>query len=222
MNEKRLYENAMKMTEILKMPVQNIATFGPTNIEYYFLSEVDDGTRVREGRVLSQRPEIIRPASIAELFEGFGENTPELAEEIFNRMKRNPRILNYKFSNIPGSTSRYTDPFYEVFKRIQGDIEKNERNLASVVKGNDDTWQISMMKFIVDMTLRSAGENMSDLEDKGLFPDEYGVPEYIRNKIKYLFKEAKKDKTRVSELGKLLNDNGLFKEYEDRFFKLFK
>lgn len=222
MNENNTFEYALKRTQILKMPNQNISTFGPTNIEYYILSKFNKGTRIRNGKVISSRPEIIKPYEIAELFEGFGENSPEFAEEIFRRIGNNPRILNYKFKNMPGTTSESSASINEVFIKIKNDVEKNGKNLSTIIKGFENTWQISIMKFIVDMTLKSAGDNISDMEQRGLFPDEHGVPEYVRNKIEYLFKQAQKNDTKINELGKSLNEYNLFKEYEDRFFKLFK
>jgi hypothetical protein len=220
MNEKKdIFEYALKNTRILKMPRQNLATFGTTNIDYYMLSNLDGATRIREGKVISSRPQIIKPEPVTGLFEGFGEYS-EYAEELFELFDKNSKILNYQFKNQSGTMSDSSKSLDDVFKSISRDIQKKEKSLSAVIEGKESTWQISIMKFIVDMTLKSAGENITDLEERGMFPDEKGIPRYIRNRIEYLFREARKDRLKINQLGKLLNQYSLFKEYEDRFFKL--
>ena len=69
---------AVSHTEILRLPKQNLATFGTTNIYYYLVTEpayselVDNVTEtvVREGRVIAERPRIVTPYYLSQL-EGF-------------------------------------------------------------------------------------------------------------------------------------------------------
>ena len=71
-------EHAVKHTEILRLPKQNLATFGTTNIYYYLLTEPAyseltkdvSETVVREGRVIAERPKIVTPYYLSQL-EGF-------------------------------------------------------------------------------------------------------------------------------------------------------
>jgi hypothetical protein len=221
MNEKKdIFEHALKNTRILKMPKQNLSTFGTTNIDYYILSRLDSATRIREGRVMSRRPQIIKPPEMSgELFEGFGEYS-EYAEELFKVFGNNPRILNYTFKNTPKSMTDSNGTFGEVFRTIEQDLVKKGRELSAIIDSTEKGWQISIMKFIVEMTLKSAGENITELEQKGMFPDESGIPGYARNRIEHLFRQSRKDRSRINELGRELNRYGLFKEYEDRFFRL--
>ncbi len=222
MQENNIFEIAIKNTQILKMPKRNISTFGTTNIDYYLLSNLGKDTKIREGKVISKRPEIIKPTQISELFEGFGDYSDKYGEEMFEVFGKNAKILNYKFSNQLKTTSNSLLPLNQVFEMIGADLEKRERNLSAIIKCDEKTWQISIMKFIVEMTLKSSAQNIEDFEKRGLFPDETGISQNVRNKIEYLFKKAETDTVRKNELGKFLNDYGLFKEYEDRFFKLFK
>ncbi|MFW6134384.1 MAG: hypothetical protein ACOC5R_02280 [Elusimicrobiota bacterium] len=220
MDNKNLFKKALKHTHILKMPKQNISTFGTTNVDYYVLSSLKGETRIRNGKVISHRPEIISPSKISEIFEGFGEDTEDVAKELYQTLGKNPKMLNYRFSNKHRSVSESGLTLYEVFKNIKKEIEKKGNNLSAIIKGDEDTWQISIMKFIVEFTLKSADDNITDLEERGMFPDSDGVPVYIKNKIEYLFKKAKKDKSKIEELGRILNAYGLFSKYEDRFFDL--
>ncbi len=222
MDKREIIKIALENTKILKMPKQKLSTFGTTNMNYFLLSRLDDSTRVREGKVISRKPEIISPAEISELFEGFDDYGREYAKELFEYSGSSPRMLNYRFKNIQEKTSESTSGLYDVYKKIKEDIEKGGNGLTAVIKGDESTWQISIMKFIIDMTVKSSGGNISDLEERGMFPDETGIPQNIRNKIDYLFEEARKDRSRIDELGTLLNKHNLFREYEDRFFKLLK
>jgi len=222
MNKKDKIKNALRRTYILKMPKSCLSTFGITNIEYYVLSSLSDGTRIREGRVISNKPQIVNPFELDGLFEGFGEYGERYAEEFLEIIGENTKILNYRFKNIPGSSSRMSESLAEVITKVRNEINEKEKNLAAIIKGDDETWNISIMKFIVEMTLRSAGENIAELEEHGLFPDRSGVPKYVKNRIEYLFEKAKTNKAAVEELGNLLNKYKLFSQYEDRFFRLFK
>ena len=221
MNDDRTIAQALSLTRVLKLPRQKLSTFGVTNIDYYMLSVTDEThTRLRRGKVISRRPEILRIADIKELFEGFGDNQDNMAEEMFRHIGRNPRILNYRFKNEPVSSETITESFPEVYRRIRKEVERKDLDLTSILKGDDQNWQISVMKLIVDITMRSAGENIAELEQHGMFSDQKGVPENIYNRIEYLFSKAEQDRTRISELGDMLNKYKLFEEYEDRFFTL--
>lgn len=205
----------------MQMPRRNIATFGTTNIDYYLLSRSKKITRIREGKVVSHRPEIIKPSDISELFEGFDDSGEKYADELFDMFGRNTKMLNYKFKNLLNTTTETASPVKEVVEKIEKKISDNE-DLSAIIKGSEKTWQISIMKFIVEMTLKSAGSNISDLEDRGFFPDETGIPGYIRNRIEYLFRTGRNNRFKREQLGKILNEYKLFKEYEDRYFALFK
>ncbi len=220
MNEKDVIKYVLEKTEILKMPSQKLSTFGTTNISYYLLSTLDGNTRVRAGKVISQRPKIIQPSQIEQLFEGFGENSEKYARQIYEQFGENPKILNYQFKNKLSSTSNTSKTLNQVYERLLKEIKKKENNLHAIIKTDDKIWQIAMMKFIVDLSLKSAQGNINDLKNRGMFTDSRGVPENVRNRIEYLFKEAKKNKSKIKKLGKLLNEYGLFEEYEDRFFGL--
>ncbi len=222
MENEKLIKYLLEATRVLKMPRKNIATFGPCEVDYYFLSGSGKKISIREGKVTSRRPRIIMARDIEEIFEGFGNYPEKFAGEISNQLGKDIRVLNYSFKNRLINTSSAARPLGEVYSRILKDLEKNKKSgMSAVIKGSDIAWQISIMKFIVDFTLRSAPHNVRELEEKGMFPDSEGVPRHLRNRIEYLFREAEKDPEKIEELGKLLQDKNLFSQYEDRFFRLF-
>ena len=105
---------------------------------------------------------------------------------------------------------------------IEAEIEAQENNLSAIIEGMDDSWQISLMKFIVELSLRSFYSNVTELRERGFFKPLIGEKKNIKAEIEYLFAEAKKDRSKIYKLGEKLRQSKLFKEYEDRFFALFK
>ncbi len=97
----------------------------------------------------------------------------------------------------------------------------------------------NMLNFVVsleelDENIKDMDEKMAVIEDKvkdvltieregpEAPPAEKKVPGYITEKIENLFREAKKDKSKATELKKELDRWDLYKFYEDRFLDLFK
>ena len=81
-----------------------------------------------------------------------------------------------------------SDNLPQVFERISGEIEKRGDALASIIKGKDDLWDVSIMKFIYDITRRSIQDNVNQFGAKGLLKiDRQGVPGEARLRIEQLF-----------------------------------
>ena len=92
-----------------------------------------------------------------------------------------------------------------------------------IIKGVDEMWDVSLMKFIHDVTTGSVGSNVMDLGMRGLLDvDQSGIHRQTRLFIEQLFSEARDDRSKAAELEAELRRWGLFEEYEDRFFRLFK
>ncbi|HJX70071.1 MAG TPA: hypothetical protein VJ441_03145, partial [Dehalococcoidia bacterium] len=70
---------AIEHTEVVRPPRQDLATFGITNVYYYLVTEPvyaellgkAEETVVREGRVIAERPKIVTPYYLLNLFDGF-------------------------------------------------------------------------------------------------------------------------------------------------------
>ena len=223
MDREKLIKYVLKATRVLKMPEENISTFGSSSVKYYFLSGSEGKTKVREGEVVSRRPRIIVARDIKEIFEGFGDYPEKYTSEISNQLGKDIRVLNYRFKNSLENITSSSQSLQKVYERISKDISTEDSlNKSAVIKGTDMAWEISIMKFIVDYIARSAPQNLKEMEQKGMLPDSEGVPKNVRNRIEYLFQEARKNPKNLDELGNYLNEKGLFEQYEDRFFKLFK
>ena len=207
---------AVNHTEILLAPRQRLETFGETVIDYHLVTEPMDEVRrvrVRAGRLQAYRPQIVTPQLDETALEGFGD--PE-AGRYLEWLKAHPgdlRILKYGFRlrHSGGRDELITDSLEAVIARVRADLAARNPPLAALVRGVDEPWEVCLVKLMVDMVQRSAGQNLSELE---------ADPDGARHEIEQAFLAAARDAGRVSALAELLRRRGVFAEYEDRFFAL--
>jgi hypothetical protein len=104
---------AIEHTELIRPPQQNLATFGITDIYYYLLTQPvyaelvnkEEETVVREGRVIAERPKIITPYYLMNLFNGF-EHGKEYADYLIHNYGLNEPGLLYRYRNEHQSENR--------------------------------------------------------------------------------------------------------------------
>ncbi|MEE9583064.1 MAG: hypothetical protein V3W01_00195, partial [Dehalococcoidales bacterium] len=90
-------------------------------------------------------------------------------------------------------------------------------------KGEDELWDVSLMKFINDMTRSSLRGNLLEFSSRGLLDvDAGGVPLDARVRIEELFGKLVKGEIEPRELKDELERWDLFDEYQDRFFSVFR
>ena len=217
-------------TEIVRPPKQSLASFGVTNIYYYLvtepvyselLCEVEE-TVVREGRVIAERPKIVTPYYLLNLFEGF-EHGEEYAQYMLRRYGPHEPGLLYRYKNEPGEVNILSSPLESVIYNLNRKIDSEGNPLAAIIKGIDEMWDVSLMKFIHELTRDSLSSNVREMGVRGFLDmDHSGIPRYTRYAIEQLFEEAHRDRTKVTELEAELRRWGLFGEYEDRFLDLFR
>ena len=220
---------AIEHTELVRPPKQALATFGISDIRYYLLTEPvytditgkTDETVVREGRVIAEKPKIVTPYYLLNLFQGF-EHGREYADYVLRTYGANEPGLLYRYRNEPSGMNILSSPVESVIENINQEIDRSENQLSTIIKGVDELWDISLMKFIHDITRQSLGNNVMEMGMRGMLGMEGGIPRHARYMIEQLFREAAGDRARVSELEAELSRWGLFGEYEDRFLDLFR
>lgn len=223
---------AINNTAVLRPPKQTLATFGTTNIYYYLvtipayselLNNVNvDETVVREGRVIAERPQVITPSYLVNL-EGFSEYAKKYLEAVVQEHSPHAPGLFYRYKNEPKELTIVSTHLDSVVDRINQKINKEGDPLSTIIKGVDEMWDVSLMKFIHDVTQGSLESNIIELGRKGLFDIDYsGIPRDARNRIEELFDQVKRGELDPSELKLELDRWGLFQEYEDRFLSLFR
>jgi hypothetical protein len=223
-------EEAVKHTEILRPPRQSLATFGTTNIYYYLVTEPayselvksTTETVIREGRVIAEKPRIVTPYYLSHL-QGFSPDAKRYFDMLIKTQGANAPGLFYRYKNEPKELTIVSDNLLSVVDKLNDDIDKSGDPLTSIIRGQDELWDVSLLKFIYEMTRSSLPDNLLQLGSKGLLDiDSRGIPIDARIRIEELFKMAYKGEIEPRELKDELDRWGLFGEYEDRFFAIFK
>jgi len=221
---------AVEHTEVLRPPKQTLATFGITSIYYYLVTEPvyvellgrGEETVVREGKVIAERPKIVTPYYLVNLFEGF-EHGKEYAKYMLEKYGPHEPGLLYRYKNEPTEVNILTNSMEAVVYNLNQKIDREGNPLAAIIKGVDEMWDVSLMKFIHDITQDSLRRNVMELGVRGFLDvDRSGVPRHTRYIIEQLFEEARQDRSKVTDLEVELRRWGLFDEYEDKFFDLFR
>jgi hypothetical protein len=222
--------HAVRHTEILRAPKQSLYTFGTTNIYYYLLTrpvyselmKETSETVIREGRVIAQKPRVVTPYYLTHL-EGFSPEARRYFEALMNQHGQNIAGLFYTYKNEPKELNIVSDNLLSVVDKLNAEIDKRGEHLAAIIKGEDQLWDVSLLKFIFELTRRSAQDNITQLGSRGLLNmDSRGIPADARIGIEELFHRVSRGESEPRELKDELDRWGLFDEYEDRFFTLFR
>jgi len=228
-DDERIRE-AVKHTEILRAPKQSLYTFGTTSIWYYLVTEPAYSelikniteTVVREGRIIAERPRIVTPYYLSRL-EGFGSEARRYFEGLVEEYGSSIRGLFYNYRNEPEELTIVSDNLLSVVDKINAEIDKRGDPLAAIIKGEDELWDVSLLKFIHEVTSSSLEDNVRQMGSRGLLNiDEAGIPLDARVRIDELFKKVTRGEGEPRELKDELDRWGLFEEYEDRFFNIFR
>jgi len=221
---------AVKQTEILRPPKQTLSTFGVTNIGYYLVtepaySELVKGiteTVIREGRVIAERPRIVTPYYLSRL-EGFSPEARKYFDMLVKVHGANAPGLFYAYKNEPKELNIVSNNLLSVVNKLNAEIDKRGDPLTSIIKGEDQLWDVSLMKFIYEVTRSSLQNNLRQMGTRGLLDtDAGGIPADVRLRIEELFTRVFRGEYEPYELKAELDRWGLFEEYEDRFLAVFK
>jgi hypothetical protein len=222
-------KDAVRQTEILRHPRQTLATFGNTNIGYYMLTEpvYHDiqpeiaETVVRRGRVIAQRPRIVTPYYLSQV-EGFSDEARHYYDILSRQEGGNAPGIIYSYRNQPQELNIIEDKVEAVAAKINADIDQQGDPLTTIIKGRDELWDVSLLKFIYEMTRSSYRDNLRQFQSQGLLNmDESGVPLEARMRIEGLFEQVQEGNIQPNELKDELMRWGLFEQYQDRFFAMF-
>src|SRR6056297_436283 len=241
-NNKKIKE-VLENTEILLEPDDLISTEHDTTLHYYVLSkpyyleefpEEGPETKVREGRITWEKPKLLTPDYMINMSGFIGEakkamemiasENPDLAGLLYK--------MNYRKQSI--STFTVSREIEAAETEIRDDIDENDDSLTVIIKGVDELWDVSLMKFIQTLMLKSAYKSqLPDYEEKGfLSTDDKGYSVVTRNleglpiaaseEIEKMFEMVKNGDEDPSKLKRELDRWGVFNAYQDRFFDLFK
>ena len=228
-NDERI-RNAVEHTEILRPPKQTLSTFGTTKIYYYLITEpiytelMKDTTEtaVREGRVIAERPRIVTPHYLSHL-DGFSPEARKYLDELSKIHGTDAPGLFYTYRNEPKELNIVSDDLHAVAEKLNAELDQRGDPLTSIIKGQDELWDVSLMKFIYEMTRSSVRNNLMQMGARGLLDmDPDGVPMDARVGIEELFRQVSAGEIDPVKLKKELDHWGVFQDYEDRFLNIFR
>ncbi len=165
---------ALEVTETLHEPDRRIDTFGTTSIEFILVSELMDKincVRVRTGKIHAERPQILRPEPLADFeFEGFSDDQAAAFGAWLRQFSGRVAFLKYGFAfrKSDVSESIVHDSIEDVRGRLVEEVRQSGNPLAAVIQGVDDTWEICLLKFTVELVQKSHGINVFDFKRRGL------------------------------------------------------
>jgi hypothetical protein len=213
---------ALEHTELIRAPQQSLATFGSSVIDYYVVTElVGNISVVRDGKVIAERPKIVTPAYLVNV-EGFSEQARRYIAMMARDRPYESGIF-YRYKNEPKGMNVVSEPMGQVVGKLSSQIEEGRNPLSTIIKGVEELWDVSLLMFIYELTTQSVRTNIAEFNRRGFLDiDAGGVPEGARDYIEELFEQASRNLSRAPELVMELNRWGLFQEYQDRFFALFR
>ncbi len=222
---------ALEATEVVRAPKQKLATFGATNLRYFMVSEPvysdlvkhDPEAVIREGRIMAKRPEIVTPAYMLNLF-GFGTEARRSLALLAERFGPNSPGLQYSYHNEAISLNIVGGEAATVAQNIKSDVDGRGENLAVVIRGPGELWDVSLLRFIFEYTAESLASNVGEMMGQRLLEPEptLGIPRGGAQRIERLFVEVERGESEPAALKQELDRWGLFSRYEDRFLALFR
>jgi hypothetical protein len=213
---------ALEHTELVRAPRQQLTTFGSSVVEYYVVTElVNTVSVVREGKVIAERPRIVTPSYLINV-EGFSDQARRYIAMLARERPHESGVF-YRYRNEPKGMNVVSEPIKQVINRIDRRIEEEQKPLSTIIKGVEEVWDVSLLMFIYELSTSSLRANIEDFDRRGLLDtDASGVPGGARHYIDELFEKVSRNLSRAPELALELHRWGLFAEYEDRFFSLFR
>lgn len=235
---------AIENTEVLKKPDKLLSTFESTTVHYYMLTIPfyiefegkipESETIIREGKITWQKPKLITPYYILRM-EGFSEEAKK-AFQILTSDNADIALVFYKLKFVKDYDRMeiVSNSIKEVSQKLKEDIKKRKDPFCTIIKGIDEYWDVSLMKFVYDLAASSAylsqfpemlRDNMLSVNPSGypvLSKDKNGIPFTAKKEIENLFRLYAKGEIDAVKLKEEIDSWGLFEYYQDRFFNLFK
>jgi hypothetical protein len=211
---------AVNNTELVSSPTSRLETFGDTIVNYYLVSELMDSIdkiRVREGHLKALKPEIITPQALGQMdLDDFGPEARKYAEWL-RENGGDLRILQYGFRIQKQERKEYvvSDHIENVLDRVKQEVASRDDPLSAILLGVDDPWEVCLLKLMVDLVQHSASGNMQEIQQQAA-----ARTASVTRRIDQAFLAASRDHSRINALADMLEHNGLWDQYEDRFFAL--
>lgn len=161
MDIQQLWDEARKRTEILRMQLQDLATFDSTLVPYIFLAESSlnrGDTVVRKGQVLIERPAILLP-NFSPQFDGFEVEeglhvSPEALATFL--LVRGIQFPSLKYRHQLSSLDVFEGSLQQGIEHFRDQLTKGEDVRTGLVVGPEAAWQLSLLLLVGALVVRSA------------------------------------------------------------------
>jgi len=213
---------AVERTELIRPPQQKLATFGSTTLSYYVVTGLAENISViRDGKVVAERPRIVTPSYLVNV-EGFSESARKYITMMATERPHDPGVF-YRYKNEPKDMNVISESVSQVIGKLDTRLEEEKSTLSTIIKGVEEFWDVSLLMFMYHLTRNAVSSNVADFHRRGLLDiDSSGVPKDARIHIEELFDQVARDLSQAPKLVAELNRWGVFPEYQDRFFTLFR
>lgn len=158
--------DAVRSTKILRTRKNYLFTFGNTRLPYTILANsiINAGSCVvRTGEVIVEKPQIIF-SNDPTIFEGFESERShhELDEVKFALMSRGISFPQMSYKNSTQYLEVLNDRIEIVIDRIMNQLEDDNDSRTGLIQCNEDTWNLSLMHYVLTQVIRSSSSNMQE------------------------------------------------------------
>src|SRR3989337_154199 len=123
--------------------------------------------------------------------------------------------------NEPKGMNIVSNSLSSIVDNLNAEIDRRSDPLTAIIKGEDTLWDVSIMKFIYEITRSSVPDNLRQMGSRGLLNmDSSGVPADARAHIDELFGQVTRGECETGKLRDELERWGLFEAYQERFLAL--
>jgi hypothetical protein len=166
------FSYAVENTRVLIAPASAIETFGTTSFRFRLVTEPMDevgSSRLRMGMIHAERPRIMTPGHLRGLLlDGFGDRAGDFATWLEEH--GDLRFLRYGFTirKTDFSERNFRESKESLVERLEREVRRNDDPLDALIEGIDDSWEVCLMKFTMDLVRASTPENLAEWKRRGL------------------------------------------------------
>ena len=171
------FEYAFESTKIIREPDRFIDTFGITRFNFFMASELMDTVgqvRVREGVIEAHKPQIIKPVDYSSIeFDGFSNEAEGEAHKMLDWLKDNGHNLaflqyGFSFKKVETKEELVHESIQAVLGKLKDEADAKNDPACAILEVVDDTWEVGLFKFTLQMIQTSKDVNVSDYRRSGL------------------------------------------------------
>jgi len=167
------FQYAMETTKVLHEPDRRIETFGVTRFEFEILSEPMDSMGkvcIRRGEVEAQKPQLVKPEGFNEIaLEGFDPKVLKVIEHLREKgLDLSFLQYGFQFKRSEVSLELVHDHLESVSDKALEAVRRSGNPSLAIIQSVDDAWEVGIMKFTLDMIMKSSEINRFDFKRRGL------------------------------------------------------